>query len=393
MADVFISYKSNDPQLGNNDETVANELCAALEAAGISCWIAPRDIEPGVRYGRAIMEAINSCKVMVVVFSKHANTSEHIANEVDAIFARKVDIIPFNIDGTNPGLEFEYYLRRMQWIDASDDYRKTIPELIMALRHKLGITINPANQENQLDKVVVPAEPSIETFNVNGVSFKMIRVEGGTFTMGATPEQGEDAGSNEKPAHQETVSTFYVGETPVTNLLWAAVMGSDSDSKSLSADSFFHPVCFISWNKCQTFIAKLNELTGKQFRLPTEAEWEYAARGGKLSKGFKYSGSNNLDEVAWHIKNSDSKVHAVALKKPNELGLYDMSGSVGEWCQDKVEGYDSIMQKNGIIYYHHRIIRGGGALSKPLDWECRVSYRGSCSDLETLTGPGLRLAL
>ena len=344
MADVFISYKSNDPQLGNNDETVAKELCAALEAAGISCWIAPRDIEPGVRYGRAIMEAINSCKVMVVVFSKHANTSEHIANEVDAIFARKVDIIPFNIDGTNPGLEFEYYLRRMQWIDASGDYRKTIPELIMALRHKLGITINPANQGNQLDKVSVPAVPSIETFNVNGVSFKMIRVEGGTFMMGATPEQGDDAGSNEKPAHQETVSTFYIGETLVTNLLWAAVMGSDSDSKSLSADSFFHPVCFI----------------------------EYAARGGKLSKGFKYSGSNNPDEVAWHSKNSDYKAHAVALKKPNELGVYDMSGSVGEWCQDKADGYDDFSSGE----FRHRIVRGAlGHL--PFAWCCRVSYRDS----------------
>ena len=388
MADVFISYKSNDPQLGNNDETVAKELCAALEAAGISCWIAPRDIEPGVRYGRAIMEAINSCKVMVVVFSKHANTSEHIANEVDAIFARKVDIIPFNIDGTNPGLEFEYYLRRMQWIDASGDYRKTIPELIMALRHKLGITINPANQGNQLDKVSVPAVPSIETFNVNGVSFKMIRVEGGTFMMGATPEQGDDAGSNEKPAHQETVSTFYIGETLVTNLLWAAVMGSDSDSKSLSADSFFHPVNYKNWNNCQRFIAKLNELTGKQFRLPTEAEWEYAARGGKLSKGFKYSGSNNPDEVAWHSKNSDYKAHAVALKKPNELGVYDMSGSVGEWCQDKADGYDDFSSGE----FRHRIVRGAlGHL--PFAWCCRVSYRDSYGELELYGGKGLRLAL
>ena len=391
MKEVFISYKSNDPQLGNNDETVANELCAALEAAGISCWIAPRDIEPGVRYGRAIMEAINSCKVMVVVFSKHANTSEHIANEVDAIFSRKVDIIPFNIDGSQPGLELDYYLRRMQWINASGNYRQRINELIKALKLKLGkhdagqtIIINAPTDVN-----TIPVNPTQLTFNVNGVYFKMIRVEGGSFIMGATPEQGEDVGSNEKPAHKETVSTFYIGETPVTELLWATVMGVDS--KSLSADSFFHPVNYKGWNKCQSFIAKLNNLTGRQFRLPTEAEWEYAARGGKLSKGYKYSGSNNIDEVAWYECNSDYKVHAVALKKPNELGLYDMSGSVGEWCQDKMEGYDSVFYKNGVSYFHHRIVRGGGAFN--MAWQCRVSYRGSWSDLETLMGKGLRLVL
>ncbi len=387
MREVFISYKSNDPKLGNNDGNVANELCAAIEAAGISCWIAPRDIEPGVRYGRAILEAISSCKVMVVVFSKHADISEHIANEVDAIFARNIDIIPFNIDGTNPGLEFEYYLRRMQWIDASGDYRKKIPELIKALRHKLGITINPVNQGNQVDKALVPAEPPIKTFNVKGVSLRMIRVESGTFMMGATPEQGDDVASNEKPAHQETVSTFYIGETPVTNLLWTTVMGSDSDSKSFNVESISHPVMYKSWNKCQKFIAKLNELTGKQFRLPTEAEWEYAARGGKLSKSYKYSGSNNLDEVAWYDKNSDFKVHAVATKKPNELGLYDMSGSVGEWCQDKAENYDMFGFR-----FHHRIVRGANAYL-PLAWCCRVSYRGSYEDISGNGGPGLRLAL
>ena len=387
MADVFISYKSNDPQLGNIDETVANELCAALEAAGISCWIAPRDIEPGVRYGRAIMEAINSCKVMVVVFSKHANTSEHIANEVDAIFARKIDIIPFNIDGTSPGLEFEYYLRRMQWIDAGGDYRKKIPDLIEALRHKLGMSQPQPVEGNQIVKESIPVKPSIETINVKGVSFKMIRVEGGTFIMGATPEQKDDAVRNEKPAHQETVSTFYIGETPVTNLLWATVMGSDSDSKSLNADSLFHPVNYKSWHECKTFIEKLNELTGKQFRLPTEAEWEYAARGGRLSKGYKYSGSNNIDEVAWYNGNSDSKLHAVALKKPNELGLYDMSGNVGEWCQDKADGYDDILSDK----LYHRICRGG-ALLGIFDWDCRVSHRNTYFEYDRF-GVGLRLAL
>ena len=127
MREVFISYKSNDPDLGNNDGTVAYELCEALEKAGITCWIAPRDIEPGKRYAQAIMDALESCNVMVVVFSRYANDSEHIANEVDTVFARKIDIIPFNIDGSHPNKELNYYLRRMQWINASGNYRQRIP--------------------------------------------------------------------------------------------------------------------------------------------------------------------------------------------------------------------------------------------------------------------------
>lgn len=160
MREVFISYKSNDPELGNNDGTVAKELCEALEAAGISCWIAPRDIEPGKRYGLAIMEAIKSCKVMLVVFSRYANESEHIATEVEKAFTRRIDIIPFNIDGTSPGLEMEYYLGRPQWIDAADDYHKGIPALIAALRHKLGERDN----NDQAMKLETPIDSSFFNF-------------------------------------------------------------------------------------------------------------------------------------------------------------------------------------------------------------------------------------
>ncbi len=408
MADVFISYKSNDPQLGNNDETVAKELCAALEAAGISCWIAPRDIEPGVRYGRAIMEAINSCKVMVVVFSKHANTSEHIANEVDAIFARKVDIIPFNIDGSQPGLELNYYLRRMQWIDASGDYCKKIPELITALRHKLGKrdSIPSSSEKEPLPSQTEPVayNPSIETFTVNGVSFNMVRVEGSTFMMGASPEQNE-ATDRERPAHKVTLSTFQIGETQVTQKLWEAVMGYRSkpgvlypwwdDSKNTHDVNC--PV-IASWGECLDFIAHLNEITGRSFRFPTEAEWEFAARGGIKGKGCKYSGSYNLDEVAWFEGNSMDITHAVAKKKGNELGLYDMSGNVFEWCQDKYDLYCEENQTNPLVDVgpHSilpRVIRGGSYNGN--SYQCCVSSRmkAGCGSDYIVFNVGLRLAL
>ena len=154
----------------------------------------------------------------------------------------------------------------------------------------------------------------------------MVEVRGGTFTMGATSEQEVDAFGDEKPAHEVTLSDYYIGKTEVTQALWKAVMGNNP--------SYFEgenlPVECISWHDCKTFISKLNALTGKNFRMPTEAEWEYAARGGSKSRGYKYSGSNTLDDVAWYSGNSDSETHEVGTKSPNELGLYDMSGNVSE---------------------------------------------------------------
>ena len=214
-----------------------------------------------------------------------------------------------------------------------------------------------------------------QTFTVNGVSFTMIAVKGGTFTMGATVEQGSDAESGEKPTHQVTLSDYYIGETEVTQELWQAVMGSNpSDFSGTNL-----PVETVSWDDCQTFITKLNQLTGKNFRLPTEAEWEYAARGGQKSKGYKYAGSNTLSDVAWYRDNSSSKTHPVKQKQANELGLYDMSGNVWELCQDWYDNYGSAAQTNpiGPSSGFTRLNRGGSWLSSASG--CRVAYRYSDS--------------
>ena len=168
-------------------------------------------------------------------------------------------------------------------------------------------------------------------FEVNGVKFRMIAVEGGSYMMGATPGQGDAARENEKPAHKVTVDDFLIGETEVTQELWFAVMGNNPSSNQ--SDQGYYPVENVSWNDVQEFIKKLNEITGQQFRLPFEAEWEYAARGGKKSTDKKYSGSDNEEEVAWYNDNAGEKTHAVAKKRSNELGLYDMSGNVWEFCE------------------------------------------------------------
>ena len=196
-------------------------------------------------------------------------------------------------------------------------------------------------------------------FTVNGVSFDMVGVEAGTFTMGATSEQGSDAGGDEKPTRQVTLThNYYIGKTEVTQALWRAVMGSNPSN--FKGDNL--PVECVSWNDCQTFISKLNAVTGKRFRLPTEAEWEFAARGGKKSKGYKYSGGNNLDNVAWYDDNSNNQTHAVGTKIPNELGIYDMSGNVYEWCSDWYGNYSGSSQTNptGPSSGSYRVGRGGG---------------------------------
>ena len=215
-----------------------------------------------------------------------------------------------------------------------------------------------------------------QTFTVKGVTFTMIAVEGGTFQMGATSEQGSDAYSDESPVHSVTLSDYYIGETEVTQELWEAVMGSNPSYFSGNPQ---RPVEYVSWNDCQEFITKLNELTGKNFRLPTEAEWEYAARGGNKSQGYKYSGSNTIGNVAWYYDNSSSETHDVKTKQANELGIYDMSGNVWEWCQDWYGSYSSGSQTNptGPSSGSDRVLRGGSWGNNAL--YCRVSGRSGYS--------------
>ena len=232
-------------------------------------------------------------------------------------------------------------------------------------------------------------------FTANGVSFKMNPVEGGTFTMGTTSEQDSDAWDDEEPTHSVTLSSYYMGETEVTQALWQAVMGSNPSS--YTGDSQ-RPVEDVSWNDCQQFITKLNQLcasqlNGRQFALPTEAQWEYAARGGKQSHGYKYSGSNTLGNVAWYTDNSGGTTHAVGAKQANELGLYDMSGNVWEWCQDWYGNYGSTAQTDptGPFTGSSRVNRGGGWHSS--GGGCRVSLRLNSTPGCPSDDLGLRLSL
>ena len=222
--------------------------------------------------------------------------------------------------------------------------------------------------------------PNVKTFYANGVSFEMVEVRGGTFRMGGTSEQGSDADSDDEyPVHSVTLSGYYIGKTEVTQALWKAVMGSNPSR--FKGDNM--PVECVSWDDCQEFIRKLNSLTSQNFRLPTEAEWEFACRGGNNSRGYKYSGSNYIDNVAWYDGISGDKTHPVATKLPNELGIYDMSGNVWEWCSDWYGKYSSGAQANpkGPYDGSYRVVRGGS-------WDDNA--KGCRSSNRTCNSPGYR---
>lgn len=236
-------------------------------------------------------------------------------------------------------------------------------------------------------------EYEVLDITVNGVTFNMILVKSGTFYMGAqkddpnAPNYDEEAWSREAPVHQVTLSDYYIAEAEVTQELWKAVMGSNPSH--FEGDK--RPVEQTTWYDCQNFINALNQLTGLNFRFPTEAEWEFAARGGNESHGYKYSGSDNIDEIAWYSADG-KKTSDVMTKSPNELGIYDMSGNVMEWCSDAFGDYSSEHQidptgPNGV----DRVVRGGCCLSTAT--YCRIALRNFLHPGGTSYGIGMRLAL
>ena len=218
---------------------------------------------------------------------------------------------------------------------------------------------------------------------LNKLINNMVYVSGGTFIMGG------DESSDQTPTHSVTLSSYYICKYEVTQALWRAVMGSNPSK--FKGDNL--PVEQVSWNDCQTFINRLNNYTGRNFRLPTEAEWEFAARGGNYSRHYKYSGSNYISDVAWYCDNSGNRTHPVGTKKANELGLYDMSGNVWEWCSDRYGSYSSYSQSNptGATSGFGRVERGGNWCG--LARYCCSSHRSYYAPGNSFDDLGLRLVL
>ena len=265
------------------------------------------------------------------------------------------------------------YKKSVRTVDVKENATATLSETLIEY-------VGEADEDDQIVGVVEPLiQGNRYTYVVNGVSFTMVGVDGGTFTMEAATNSQQDDKS-------VVLSNYAIGETEVTQELWQAVMQHNPANYRGSAHN---PVEYVSWNECQKFITMLNRLTGANFRLPTEAEWEYAARGGQESKGYRYSGSNTVGNVAWYISNSSVTTHPVKSKSPNELGLYDMSGNVSEWCDDRYYGDSSQSEETAM---EDRFIFRGGSWSDN-DVACRVSMRAKAVARQKKSNRGLRLAL
>ena len=242
-----------------------------------------------------------------------------------------------------------------------------------------GLSVRPVLVYEE-DKI---PDPCMEVKVNDTLAINMMCVKGGKFVM------GDDSNAGTSPAHEVTLSDYYIGQVEVSQALWKAVMGTNPSK--FSGNNL--PVECVSWEDCQLFVQKLSEMTGLRFRLPTEAEWEYAARGGVKSRGYTYSGSNDIDSVAWYGDNADNKTHSIAGKKPNELGIYDMTGNVWEWCQDWHEPYTAEAQVNpqGADEGEERVLRGGANDSKGS--ACFVSCRVGRLSNHVSHFAGLRLVL
>ena len=324
--------------------------------------------------------------LLLSVFTAVCSFGQTVSN-VDAYQEGKNIIITYDIDklgfvdlvncSTDGGCTWGAPLQHV-----SGDVNKQVP----AGSHRIVWDVLSEREKLAGANICFKVEVNSGKFTVNGVSFEMVRVEGGTFRMGATSEQEDDAYSDEKPVHSVILSSYYIGKTEVTQALWQAVMGSNP-SNFKGADL---PVECVSWDDCQEFIRKLNSMTGQNFRLPTEAEWEFACRGGNNSRGYKYSGSNNLGSVAWY---SCGKTRPVGTKAPNELGIYDMTGNVWEWCSDWYANYTSYSQTNptGPQSGSDRVYRGG-SMGNGVRY-CRSSCRIDGFPAWRNNDLGLRLAL
>ena len=363
--DIFISYSRKDLELVRS---IKQEI---ERSTGCDCWMDLNGIESGaIQFTDDIVEGINNCKVFLFMLSDNSQSSEfalkelHYAYTKARIINKKVVIVKICDCEMTDKFSFMYGLSdTIDWKDSPQ-------------REKLIRDIHKWTQRNYPLKIV-------EIIN------NMVRVDGGTFVMGGTCEQSGEAFGDEKPPHKVTLQSFSIGRYPITQDQWKAVMGTNP--------SFFnggdHPVENVSWYDCQAFVKKLNQLTGKQFRLPTEAEWEYAARGGKYSRNNPFSGAPIPDIVGWYDENSDNSTHEVGQKSPNELGLYDMSGNVWEWVQDWKGKYCAEDQVNpiGPEFGYEKVCRGGG-WNKEYN-KCRVSYRGDFQPDLRYRSLGLRIVM
>ena len=305
------------------------------------------------------------------MFSHNSNISENVINELDQANGLNRTIIPFKLDKTEMNDELKFYLSRKQWVDALCNLKKGLSQLAqrcMELLGKYGKDVSCAEIYPQW-AAYLSREQKVA---LQKLIEDLVCVEGGRCEIGATQEQERDAYEWEKPVHKVVLSNFRITKHLVTQEIWSSIMPYNN---SLNKSEKNLPVENVTWEECDEFIKTINEMTGLSFKLPTEAQWEYAARGASKFRGKKYSGDDCACEVAWFDENSYKRTHPVGQKNANELGIYDMSGNVWEWCSDWYDVYDTqiVPDPVGAASGTRKVLRGGCA--NTASGNCRVSYR------------------
>ncbi|MCC6463308.1 MAG: SUMF1/EgtB/PvdO family nonheme iron enzyme [Saprospiraceae bacterium] len=377
---TFIIYARKDESFKND---LLLHLRSALIPSHLEVW-QDGEILPGEDWAEKIGQQLAAADLFLVLLSVHSLTSEFIQNvELKKALDKKSHIVPIlvrNCFWQNHSVfaGLQGLPRNMKPVSAFSDHDDAWTEVMSHLHELVEATWKA---KAQAAKAAAPTASAPKTATLKAAPPPepipplpglpdMVLVKGGTFTMGSPKTEADR--SDDETQHPVTLSDFEIGKYPVTQQLWQDIMGNNPSG--FKGDDL--PVEKVSWDDVQDFLQKLNaRYPGQRYRLPTEAEWEYAARGGNQSKGFIYAGGNNLDEVGWYAGNSELKTHPVGQKKANELGLYDMSGNVWEWCADWYGAYPSGPQTNppGPEPGSSRVIRGGSWYYNPQD--CRVAYR------------------
>lgn len=405
--DVFISHSTKD-------QAAAAAVCSALQANGVRCWIAPRDIPAGASWTEAIVDAIAECRMVVLVFSENANASKMVAREVGLADDHGRPIAPIRIADVKPTKTLQFYLSSSHWLNAhTPPLERHLDQLVQSVRTTLGlgpqaIATAPAATERapaaatpearpvspppvatpSVSARAAPPRPGPDRTFTNSLGMKFFRIEPGEFLMGS-PETEEGHEDNETQHKVKITKPYFLAATPVTQAQWAALMGSNPSR--FNGDD--RPVEAVSWDEATQFCQTVSDKEGKRYRLPTEAEWEYACRAGATGRFYTGDGERALAEAGWYSGNSSCQTQPIARKTPNAWGLYDMLGNVWEWCFDRFGAYPSqpVTDPEGPREGSLRVLRGGS-------WNydrgiCRAAYRcwrsPGCRDGDV----GFRLAL
>ena len=430
--DVFISYSSQDKE-------AAQAICHILEHNEIKCWMAPRDIPPGSEYGDLIDEAIKVSTVVVLLFSETAAASLWVKGELNIAFEEQKIIIPFRLDMTPLKGQNRVILNQKHWIDAYPDYKTKFKDLVIAVAQSIGKNLDAGFNEKTLivkkkkwkqvtfgGLIVIAMMVAITIFysiikcqthtysynqngihvNVKGLSTpveealtsmldKMVLIEGGEFIMGNNYDDIDyltEQDSLSINPHRVSLSNFYISKYELTQMVWEAFFPLEGKCIDFGDNK---AIDMLSWEDAQFFCDTLSSITGLDISLPTEAQWEYAARGGKKSKKNIFSGHNyDIREVAWTSYDDLRSAHEIGGKRCNELGLYDMTGNVSEWCKDFYAEYDTAYVSNpqGPNAGLYKVIRGGDFRTNNMnDMKCTTRYYGA--PFVNRKGTGLRLVI